>query len=346
MWTVIGHEKAVVLLRRSLEKGTVAHAYLFVGSAHVGKMTLAMNLAQALNCTGTDPPCGTCDPCRRIAEGKHADVRVTELQRGDEAAETTSRTRISVEQVDQILHSVNLPPFEGKRKVFIIDGSEHLSIGAANRMLKTLEEPVSNVVFILLTVNETMVPPTVISRCQRIELFALPLVTVENALISRWGVEPLKAKLLARLSAGCPGWAVTMAKDTALLQQRNDWLDEWLEVMEGDFDTRFAVAAKMTERYSQNRETLHQKLTLLLDWWRDVLLVKAGNADAIVNVDREDTLKEMAAVYSLGQARGFIRRIESVLTQLQQNVSPQLALEVLMLNMPERDKVKKEAHDT
>lgn len=345
MWTIIGHEKAVALLRRSLEKGMVAHAYFFVGPAHVGKMTLAVNLAQALNCTGTDPPCGTCDSCRRIAEAKHADVQVTELQHGDESGEATSRTRISVEQIDQILHSVNLPPFEGKRKVFVIDGAEHLSIGAANRMLKTLEEPVSNVVFILLTVTEAMVPLTVISRCQRIELFPLPIETVEQALVSRWGADPEKARLLARLSAGCLGEAVAMVKDAALQQQRSDWLDEWLDVMEGDFDARFSVAARLTERYSQNRETLQQKLTLLLDWWRDILLVKTGNADAVVNIDREDRLKEVAAAYSLTQIRGFIRRIESVLTQLRQNVSPQLALEVLMLNMPERAKVKKEARD-
>ena len=346
MWTVIGHENAVALLRRSLEKSKVAHAYLVVGPAHAGKMTLAVNLAQALNCTGPEPPCGACDSCRRIAEGKHSDVQVTEVQRGDEAGETAGKTRISVEQVDPILHSVNLPPFEGKRKVFIINGTEHLSIGAANRMLKTLEEPVSNVVFILLTVEEARVPLTVISRCQRIELFPLPISTVEDALVTRWGIESGKAKLLARLSEGCLGWAVTMAKDGTLLQQRNDWLDDWIEVLEGDFDSRFSFAAKMTERYSQNRETVQQKLALLLDWWRDILLVKADNADAIVNIDRQDVLKEMASGCTLAQIRGFIRRIESVMKQLRLNVSPQLALEVLMLNVPERAKVKKETHDT
>ena len=346
MWTVIGHENAVSLLRRSLEKETVAHAYLLVGPAHCGKMAIAVNLAQALNCNGEEPPCGVCDSCRRILEGKHADIRVTELLRGDDSAETLARTRIGVEQVDEILHSVNLPPFEGKRKVFIIDGTEHLSIGAANRMLKTLEEPVSNVVFILLTVNEAMVPATVISRCQRIELFPLPLVTIENALVSRWCIEPVRAKLLARLSAGCLGWAVTMSQNGVLLQQRNDWLDDWLEVMEGDFDTRFSFVAKMAERYSQNRETVQQKLTLLLDWWRDVLLVKAGNASAVVNIDREDALNAIAAGYSLGQIRDCIRRIESVIVQMRQNVSAQLALEVLMLNIPERAKVNRAVHDT
>jgi len=340
VWNVIGHELAISLLQRGLEKGTTAHAYLFVGPAHIGKMTLAINLAQAMNCGSSDRPCGVCDSCRRIAEGKHADVQTIKLEQGSETGES-ARTRISVEQIDQILHSVNLPPFEGKYKVFIIDGLEFLSVAAANRMLKTLEEPVGNVVFILLTANESMVPATVISRCQRIELFPLALPLIEKALITRWGVEPEKARLLSRLSAGCPGWAVTMAKDSVLLQQRNDWLDEWLEVIGADFDRRFTFVAKMTERYAQNREIVQQKLALLLNWWRDVLLIKVGNGEAITNIDREDTLKEMAADCNLTQIRQFIGSVESAMSQLRQNVNPQLALEVLMLNVPERGKVKR-----
>ncbi len=341
MWNVIGHEAAVSLLQRGLEKGTIAHAYLFVGPAHIGKMTLAINLAQAMNCASSDRPCGVCDSCRRIAEGKHADIQTIKLEQGGETGETTGKTRISVEQIDQILHSVNLPPFEGKYKVFIIDGLEFLSIAAANRMLKTLEEPVGNVIFILLTVNEAMVPATVISRCQRIEFFPLALSLIEKALMTRWGVEPEKAELLSRLSAGCPGWAVAMSKDNALLQQRNDWLNEWLDVIEADFDRRFTFVAKMTERYTQNRETVQQKLALLLDWWRDVLLIKVGNGEAIINIDREDELKETAADCNLAQIRQFIGSVKSAMSQLRQNVNPQLALEVLMLNVPERGKVKK-----
>jgi DNA polymerase-3 subunit delta' len=341
MWNVIGHEAVVSLLQRGLKKGTIAHAYLFVGPAHIGKMTLAINLAQAMNCASPDRPCGVCDSCRRIAEGKHADVQTIKLEQGSETGEASGKTRISVEQIDQILHSVNLPPFEGRYKVFIIDGLEFLSIAAANRMLKTLEEPVGNVVFILLTANEAMVPATVVSRCQRIELFPLALSLIEKALITRWNVEPEKAKLLSRLSAGCPGWAVTMSHDSGLLQQRNDWLDEWLEVMEADFDRRFTFVTKITERYTQNREIVQQRLALLLDWWRDVLLTKTGNGEAITNIDREDALKEMAVGCNLAQIRQFIGTVESTMSQLRQNVNPQLALEVLMLNVPERGKVKR-----
>jgi DNA polymerase-3 subunit delta' len=344
VWNIIGHETVVSFLQRCLEKGTVAHAYLFVGPAHIGKMTLAINLAQAVNCISHERPCGVCDSCRRIAESKHADVQTIKLEQGDETGETTAKTRISVEQIDQILHSVNLPPFEGKYKVFIIDGLEFLSIAAANRMLKTLEEPIGNVIFILLTANEAIVPATVVSRCQRIELFPVAFSLIEKALITRWNMEPDKAKLLSRLSVGCPGWAVTMAQNDILLQQRNDWLDEWLEIIEADYDARFTFVAKLTERYAQNRETVQQKLALLLEWWRDVLLVKLGNEEAITNIDRQAILKEMAETCNLIQIRQFVGHVEATMSQLRQNVNPQLALEFLMLNIPEHGKVKKRTH--
>lgn len=340
MWNIIDHELAVSLLQRSLEKGTIAHAYLFVGPAHIGKMALATNLAQAVNCTSTERPCGICDSCVRIAAGKHADIQIIKLEQGAEAGE--SRTKISVEQIDQILHSVNLPPFEGRYKVFIIDGIEFLSIAAANRLLKTLEEPVGNDIFILLTANEAMILATVISRCQRIELFPVAIAKIEKELISRWQVDQEKARLLSRLSEGRPGWAVTMSLNTNLLQQRNEWLDEWLEVLAADLESRFNIAAKITERYSQNRETIQQKLALLRDWWRDVLLVQADNPESITNIDREETVHKFAEQISITQVRDFIQNIESTIVQLRQNVNPQLALEVLMLNVPERGKVRRE----
>ncbi len=340
MFNILGHKNAVDLLQRSLAKGSVAHAYLFVGPAHIGKMTLALELAKALNCESPDRPCGKCQSCMRIAEGKHADIQVIELESGAAESGESGKTRISVEQVDAILHSVNLPPFEGKYKVFIIAGADAMSIGAANRLLKTLEEPIGRVVFILLTDNESLVPITVISRCQRIELFPLPATQIESELVNNRGVEPQKAKLLSRLAAGCPGWAITMAQNETLLQQRAEWLDEWLETMDADIDRRFSFVAKMVDKFSQNRETVFQKLELLLDWWHDLLLVRTGNADGITNVDRDQQLKDMAARYNVGQIREFIRGIQSTRDRLNKNVNPQRAMEVLMLNVPESGKVR------
>jgi len=338
MWNIIGHEPAVNLFRRSLDKGATAHAYLFVGPAHVGKMTLAMNLAQALNCESPERPCSECAACRKIAAGKHADIQVIELEQAADT-ESAGKTKISVEQIKEVIHSVNLPPFEGNHKIFIIDNIENCSIEASNRLLKTLEEPVSQVVFILLTTKENKVLPTIISRCQRVELKPLPYNVIEAALTKNWQVAPEKAKLLARLANGCPGQAVNMMNNAALLEQRTEWLNEWLELLPADYDRRFLFAAKAVEKFSQNREILQQRLDLWQEWWRDVLLVKTGNRDALTNGDRETTLAEMAAQYSLEQIRLFISRIKTAGQQLKLNASPLLVMEVLMLNFPESGKV-------
>jgi len=338
MWNIIGHEPAVNLFRRSLEKGAVSHAYLFVGPAHVGKMTLAMKVAQSLNCEAAERPCGECAACRKIAAGKHADIQVIGLEQAADT-ESAGKTKIRAEQIDEVLHSVSLPPFEGKQKVFIIDGFENLSITAANRLLKTLEEPVSRVVFILLTSNENLVPTTIVSRCQRVELKPLTYNVIETALTERWQVSPEKAKLLARLANGCPGQAVNMVNNAALLEQRAAWLNEWLELLPVDYDRRFLFAARAVEKYSQNRDILQQRLDLWQEWWRDVLLVKTGNSESVINVDRETALVEMAEIYGLEQIRQFITRIKTAGQQLKMNASPLLVMEVLMLNFPESGKV-------
>ncbi|MFC2022391.1 ATP-binding protein, partial [Chloroflexota bacterium] len=308
-------------------------AYLFVGPAHVGKMTLALNLAQALNCEATEPPCGQCASCEKVGSAKHADVQIVGLNHDGDSAESKPRVEISIDQIRQVQHSVSLPPFEGRCKVFIIDGAELLSIEAANCLLKTLEEPVGKVVFILLTTNEQLLPATVVSRCQRVEL--LPLAVVEAALNRSWGVEPQKAKLLARLSRGCLGWAVSAALDEHLLQQRAERLDELLDIINADCEERFAYAAHLVARFSQDRGLVQERLDLWLGWWRDLLLVKAGSSGNITNIDRLDTLIDTARDYSLAQIKVFIDSIQAACRQLKQNASPRLVLEVLMLSIPE-----------
>ncbi len=339
MWQVIGQTRVVTLLQRSLEEESLAHAYLLVGPPHVGKMTLALNLAQALNCQGTERPCGECASCQKIASANHADVQVIGLTQNVDSAEAKLRTEIGIDQIRQMQHSASLPPFEGKYKIFIIEGAEFLSIEAANCLLKTLEEPTGKVVFILLTTNDGLLPATVVSRCQRLELSPLAATEVETALNSRWGIEPQKAKLLARLSHGCLGWALSAASDDGLLQQRAEKMDRLLDIINADYEERFAYANQLAAQFTQNRGLVQEVLDLWLDWWRDLLLVKIGCSDIITNVDRLDKLTEIAEDYRLAQIKAFINSIQAAGEQLRQNANPRLVLEVLMLDMPGKERL-------
>ena len=336
MWQVVGQTRAVSLLQHSLERGSLAHAYLLVGPRHVGKMTLALNLAQALNCEAAERPCGVCASCQKIALAKHADVQIIGLTQSGDSAEARSRTEIGIDQIREMQHSSSLPPFEGKYKVFIIDGAEFLSSEAANCLLKTLEEPTGKVVFILLTVNDRLLPTTVVSRCQRLELPPPAAGEVEAALCSRWGIEQQRAKLLARLSHGCLGWAISAASGDGLLQQRTEQRDRLLNIINADYEERFTYVAQLAALFRKSRELVQEILDLWLDWWRDLMLVKVGGSDSITNVDSEAILVNIAGGYSLAQIRAFIDSIQAAGEQLRQNANPQLVLEVLMLSIPGR----------
>ena len=340
MWRTIGQEMAVAVLGKSLESGQLAHAYLFTGPAGVGKMTLAIDLARALNCGAPEPPCGRCPSCVRIEQGKHADVQVLKLNPGDSGENTRNKAEIGVEQVKQLQHLASLPPFEGKCRVFIIDGADLVSTEAANRMLKTLEEPESRVVFVLLALTGAGVLETVASRCQRLDLQPMPVEKIKNALIGS-GIDREKARLLAGLCRGCYGWALTAAGDEGFLEQHRLKRDTMFDIINSDTAKRFDHAARMAAAFSQKRQTVIDELDLWLGLWHDILLLKTGCPESVINIDIRDRLSRLAGDYSLAEIKACTRSIREASARLGLNASPRLVLDVLMLDLPagEREQV-------
>jgi len=161
-WQIIGHDWAVTFLQQSLATGRVAHAYLFTGPPQIGKRTLARGLAQALNCTGTQPPCGQCQSCQKVSKGTHPDVRIIE---GEGAGGS-----IKIDQVRAVKREAMLSSYEGRFRVYILRHVDMASLEAANSLLKILEEPPEHVVLVLTAVQPESLPATVVSRCQRLDL--------------------------------------------------------------------------------------------------------------------------------------------------------------------------------
>jgi DNA polymerase-3 subunit delta' len=334
VWQVIGQDRILSLLKRSLETGILAHAYLLVGPAHIGKMALAVNLAMALNCQQPEPPCGECPTCRKIYAANHPDVQVISLRKNGETGEAKL---ISIDQIKDMQHDTNLPPFEGEHKVFIIDGAEMMSVDAANCLLKTLEEPVEKVTFILLTTNDKLLPETVVSRCQRLELRPLATEEVVAALTIQAGVDEARARLLAVLSRGCPGWALAAADDESLLEHRNESLDRIIEILDTGYNERFEAIYRLSAQFTQNRAAVYDTLELWIEFWRDLMMVKLDCHDLITNLDRKSEIIKIAGEYQLSQITATIESIRLAVEQLGQNANPRLALEVLMLDIPGKD---------
>jgi DNA polymerase-3 subunit delta' len=331
MWQVIGQDKILSLLDYGLRTDAIAHAYLLVGPRHVGKGTLAINLAQALNCDGPELPCGQCRSCQRILEGKHADVTPIGLD---------SRTEIGIDDIRGLQRLANLPPYEGKCKVFIIDDAEYLSTEAANSLLKILEEPPPRVVWLLLAAEEEHLLPTIISRCQRLELRPVPSDRIQEVLVNSYNVDANKAKLLTQLCHGRLGWAVcALAKDD-ILEQRSQRIDKLVSLLTASLEQRFAYAQELASQFSQNRRAGAEMVELWFDWWRDLMLIKGGCREGIINVDYGMALEEQAGGLNLTEIKEFLANLGLLQEGLSKNVNPRLASEWLMLNLPRKENPK------
>jgi len=327
MWRVIGQDKILSLLDYSLKTNAIAHAYLLVGPRHVGKGTLAFNLAQALNCDGPELPCGQCRSCQRILEGKHADVTPIGLD---------SRTEIGIDDIRGLQRLANLPPYEGKCKVFIIDDAEYLSTEAANSLLKILEEPPPRVVWLLLAAEEEHLLPTIISRCQRLELKPVPSERIQEVLVDSYNVDADKARLLTQLCHGRLGWALSALTDDGILEQRSQRIARLVSLLPASLGQRFAYAQELASQFSQNRRAGAEIIETWLDWWRDLMLVKGDCQEAVINVDYEKALEEQARGLSLSEIEGFLANLGLLQEEISKNVNPRLAWEWLMLNLPRK----------
>jgi DNA polymerase-3 subunit delta' len=320
-WQIIGHEWAVELLQQSLATGRVAHAYLFTGPPQVGKRRLALGLAQALNCTGSQPPCGQCPSCLKLVKGTHPDVRVIE---GEGAGGS-----IKIDQVRALQREAILSPYEGRYRVYILRHVDLASPEAANSLLKILEEPPEHVVLVLTAVQPEALPATVVSRCQRLDLKPVAHHVLESVLRDRGVAEP-QAQLLVRLSGGRVGWVLDASREETALGDRQRDLDQMIQLLTATRVERLDFAWEI----SRNPDAGRALLELWMVWWRDLLLMHNQGQDHVINIDRSDDLGWMASQSTMHQVRLALHALQSAAAQLKANVNARLAWEGLVLNLP------------
>jgi len=344
MWRTLGQESTIEWLSNSIREGAVHHAYLFLGPEHVGKMTLALDLACALNCQSDTPPCGECHACTRILEWKHADVVLPPPPRDEDSSEdeppsagTTTLSRagnLRRGQMKDLEHMANLPPFEGKRKVLLVDDADHMTVDAANYILKALEEPPEYVVWMLLATDEKALLDTIISRCQRIDVRPMAVPELASVLMERYGANEERANLLARISQGRTGWAISALQDESVMAARASRLESIVQLIQMGPTARFDLAREMDQQYRRDQKTVLETLDVWTTWWRDLLMMKTGCADTVVNVDYVNDLNEQAQSLTLELVRESIANLDEARENLALNVIPRLVFDSLVYSIP------------
>ncbi len=335
MWQTAGQDRIIEFLSDSIGRRSLAHAYLLVGPPHVGKMTLALDLASALNCGESSAPCGSCRACQRIQQGKYPDVIVIDKYAGRDPKDRRKATEIGIDTVRELLQrSANLPPYEGNYKVYIIDDADLMSSEASNCLLKTLEEPPRHVIILLLTSQEKALLPTVVSRCQRFELKPVAIAEIENRLKKHDGMNPDTIKLLARLSGGCLGWAISALTDDDYLKSREQRLTEFSGLLTRSWADRLFYMQQMPS----DRNDVEEIIKLWLSWCRDVMLLKYNCEEDITNLDKLNDLKSWANMLTIIEIKEFINSLNKMLVNLSYNANLHLLFEVIMLDMPKKEK--------
>lgn len=324
-WNMLGHEWAVDLLRSHVAQQSQHHAYLITGLQGLGRRTLAMRFAQALNCPQpleAGEPCLTCSTCQQIERFQHPDLSLVQ-------AEEVGGT-LKVDQVRELLHSLALAPYTARYRVAILLRFEEAHRSAANALLKTLEEPPPQVIWILTAESAEVLPPTIVSRCEVLRLRPLPIQATREGLVRLWGLSSADAELLAHISGGRPGYAQTLHHSPERLKQRTLWLEDHQRLLSADRVKRFAYV----DKYSKDRPLFRQILEVWLSLWRDILLQTSRANVPVTNIDQQERINRLVQHVDLTLAHRMVRDLRRTLDMIDHNVNLRLAVEVLLLDLP------------
>lgn len=329
-WKITGNEWAASLLQKQIANGKIRHAYLFTGMRGVGRRTLALRFAQALNCpqpVAPGVPCGKCITCTQIERMEYTDLST--LKRLEE------KTRIIIDQIRDLQHNLYLAPYQGKYRVGLCLNFEEANDAAQTAFLKTLEEAPEKVILLITADSTEALLPTIVSRCEVLRLHPMPVTDLEKALHKEWKFEPEVSRLLAHLSQGCVGNAITLHQNPELVENKNQHVHEVIDLLASPLWERFKFAEQHSGVRSVRRES--EIFTIFQNWllfWSDLLAVKSNSGNPIVNIQFEDEIKSIAGKLELNQIKRSLRSQQNVFRYIDQNANPRLLTEVLLLDWP------------
>lgn len=316
---ILGHERILEVLRRSLRTGKTAHSYLFEGISGCGRKKTALALIQALFCSVLpDDACGECPSCRKVSGGNHADIHFIEP--------LPDKRDISIDQLRTMQRELSLRPYEAPRKACIIEPAERMSVNAANSLLKTLEEPPGNALIILLTENAGMLLPTIRSRCQLIRFSHLPPEHVQT-LLERTGIAAGTASLLAPMANGSMQQALGLDNESLVARR-----EVVLTLLDRLNINRIATLFDAAEELSGNRDETLEILDMMLSFFRDAVHIGAGNSN-ILNQNVKPAIETISGRRSFPRNLELLHKIYETRHAVQRNANSKLALDHLFMQI-------------
>ena len=321
---IAGHRRLVELSARAAVRGSLPPSLIFAGPDGVGKRLTAVALAQLFNCPApvAEPPdaCGTCASCKRIARGVHADVLIIE------PGETGS---IKVDQVRQAIERSAYRPFEGRRRVVIVDDADALEASAQNALLKTLEEPPAASSFILVTSRPDLLLTTVRSRCQRLRFGRLAPAEVVAVLIQAHGFSEEQARAAGSLADGSIGQA--LEADTEAYLGARDAATALLTGVATAREPRSRLAAaKALGGDKVDRQELGRRLRLVSSMLRDLgILLSRADERVLANADMKSGLQRLIASFDGDRTVRAFSAVDRALSALDRNASPKIVADWL-----------------
>ncbi len=314
----LGNRHCIEVLRRALEQDRLPHAMIFAGPDGVGKKTLALLLAQSLNCLGDSRGeiCGACASCRKIGAGSHPDVRIVE----------PDGAYIKIDQVRAVIGEIAFQPFEARRRVVVFDEADRMRLEGANSLLKTLEEPPSRTILILVTTRPYMLLGTICSRSQLLRFGGIPPQAIEAHLL-REG----RAKETARLAAAFSGGSLAAAL--------NFDLERYRQLREKAFQFVSMILRRrglvdfnpLAEAVAKDKDSFGAWLDLVEALLQDVYY--AGTArERMRQPDIAEALLRLSAETPRERLLSLIKAVRILRGGLHLNLNRQMALEALFLS--------------
>lgn len=314
-----GHETVIRRLEAACDRNELSHAYIFEGPKGIGRHTAAMHLTTYALCKSErDRPCGVCAPCRKAAGGNQEHI----YELGPDGSS------IKDAQVEEMQSFLLKKPYDEQRTFIIIDGAGLMTARAQNRMLKTLEEPPGKVTFILLAENAKSLTATILSRCVLIPFKPLPRSKI-MALLSEKGASEQEAETVAALSFGLPGKAVSLLAAECLDEKRKAAAAAVFGLLSGRAYYQYSTDLV---QWAGSKEEAAELLSLMQGMFRDILLIQAGAAKALIaNIDYFSQMMQAAAKADRKKVTALIQSIETARNDIAFQVNIQYAIKNMML---------------